>query len=104
MNNKIENVKQPVLPNDNSFNDEDILQDVLASLKHLSLLYSNCKGEASNKQLESKIDSICKEVGQMARDSFNLLFEKGWYSLEKEAPQKISQEINKFSSKKAALN
>lgn len=103
MDNKVQNVKQPVLPDENSFNDEDILQDVLISLKHLSTEYGLLKEEASHKGLVSKIDPIAKEISQMARDSFNLMFEKGWYVLEKQTPQKLNEEYNKFNQKLGQL-
>lgn len=40
----------------------------------------------------------------MARDSFNLMFKKGWYSLEEEDSQKITEEYQKFSLKKKQLD
>ncbi len=102
-NNKVENPKQVVLPNEQNFNDENILNDVLISLKHLSTMYGTLKQEASNKKLVNEVDSISKDVGNMARDSFNLMFEKGWYSLERADDQKLSEEYNKFSLKKEEI-
>ncbi|MDD2391605.1 MAG: spore coat protein [Bacilli bacterium] len=101
--NKVENPKQAILPNEENFNDEDILNDVLTSLKHLSTMYGTLKQEASNKKLVNEVDSINKDVGDMARDSFNLMFKKGWYPLEQEDSQKITEEYQKFSSKKKQL-
>lgn len=98
-NNKVQNPKQQVLPDENSFNDCDILQDVSTSLKHLSTLYGLLVQEASNENLSNRADGLAKEIGTMARNSFNLMFEKGWYCLEKVPAQKLSQEHNKFMQK-----
>ena len=103
-NNKVQNPKQPVLPDEKSFNDEDILQDVMTSLKHLSTQYGLLVQEASHQALSDQVGTIAKEVGTMARTSFNLMFEKGWYSLEKQQPQKLTEEYTKFSQKQQQFN
>lgn len=102
--NKVKNPKQEALPSVNEFNDEDILNDVLISLKHLSTMYGTLKQEASNKTLVSEVEKLSKETGKLARDAFNLMFEKGWYSLELETSSKLSEEYNKFTTKKEEIS
>ncbi len=103
MNSKVQNTKQTVLPGENSFNDEDILQDVMTSLKHLSTQYGLLMQEASNEKLAQHVETLSKDVGKMARDSFNLMFEMGWYCLEKQELQKLNEEYNKFLEKEKQL-
>jgi len=104
MDNKVKNPMKDPLPDTNSFNDEDILNDVLISLKHLSTMYGTLNQEASNKELVSKIEMLNKEVSTLARDSFNLMFENGWYCLERETPEKLNEEYNKFSNKEIEIS
>ena len=103
MVNKVNNQKADVLAKSSILNDEDILQDVLASMKHLSTVYGTFVQEASNKQLLAKIEPIAKEVGTLARNSFNLMFEKGWYTLEVAVPKNIDKEYQKFLKKGQSL-
>ena len=104
MDNKVKNPKQDPMPDAKSFNDEDILNDVLISLKHLSTMYGTLCQEASNATLTTEIETLSKEVGKLAKSSFNLMFEKGWYCLEKELPEKLDEEYNKFSTKQTEIS
>lgn len=99
MDNKVQNEQQPVLPDEASFNDCDILQDVSTSLKHLLTMYGLLCQEASNQTLADRVDQLSKETSTMARSSFNLMFEKGWYGLERQPQQKLTEEYNKFQQK-----
>ena len=99
MDNKVGNPKIDPMPSTNTFNDEDILNDLQTSLKHLSTMYGTLNQEASHKELVDKIETLSKEVSRLARDSFNLMFENGWYCLEKQEEQKLNEEYNKFSQK-----
>ena len=99
MANKVENTKAEVLPSEEVFNDEDIIVDVLNSLKHLGTSYGTLLQEASNKDLSTKLEVLSKEVGTMARDSFNYLFKKGWYALEEADRNKVTEEHQKFIQK-----
>ena len=96
---KIENKKAMILPDEASFNDEDIIQDVLISLKNLNTLYGLLKQEASNESLINKVDTLCKENFNCTRNCFNLIFEKGFYALEEQNTTKITEEYNKFNNK-----
>ena len=98
----VNNAKEKVL-NKNSFNDEDIMQDVLGNIKYLSTLYGTFNQEASNKELLSKLEPISKKVSDLARDTFNLMFEKGWYSLEAIDKNKIKTEHTKFLAREPEL-
>ena len=104
MNHKVINDMEDIKPSENVFNDEDILNDILTSLKHLGTLYGAFISESSNKTLLSKIEKLSKTTADFARDSFNLLFEKGWYSLECAPVSTIEEKLNKFTNKKETFN
>ena len=99
MSNKVQNKMNSPLPSKKAFNDEDILQDVAISIKHLTTEYGLLIQEASNKKLADKISNISKDLSTLSRDTFNLMFENGWYTLEKTEKTKLSEEYNKFSKK-----
>ena len=104
MKNKIMNEKEFPLPNEEEFNDEDILLDVMTSLKHLSTVYGTLIQEASNEDLSSRIEKNAKKISTLARDSFNLMFEKGWYGLEPQDCEKLCEEYNNFETKGQQFN
>lgn len=104
MDNMIENPKTNILPDEIEFNDYDILEDTLITLKHINEGYGTMLTEASNKQLKTKIENISKPLKDSLRDIFNLMFEKGWYKLEEAKPNKITTIYNDFNSKNNQLN
>lgn len=89
--------KETPIPNQNDFNDKDILTDVLSSLKSLSTLYGTVLQEASNDDLYQSIEECANEVCTMQRKVFYKLFSLGWYILEKSTQAKINKTITKFS-------
>ena len=94
---KVENKKEQILPSEEVFNDKDILQDTLVSLKHLGTMYGTFISEASNKKLISSIEPHSKDITTRARECFNLMFEKGWYCLTEESSTTIDDAYNKYS-------
>ena len=93
---KVENPIQDILPDETSFNDKDMLEDALVSVKGLITSYGLLSGEASNQTLNSEIETLSKALGEQQRTLFNLMFEKGWYILEKADTTKINEELTKF--------
>jgi spore coat protein CotF len=91
---KVENEKVEV-PQTKDMNDSDILNDVLTSEKNMSNNYSYAIDEMSNKVLYKKIMKIFEDTKNMARESFELSFKKGWYTLEKADENKITQAYDK---------
>jgi spore coat protein CotF len=96
---KIGNNKKAILPNSKAFNDEDILMDIMLTLKHLAGIYGILGQEASHKAFAKKVDDINKDTGTCLRNAFNLMFENGWYTLEEETAQKLETSYNKFLKK-----
>ena len=78
-------------------NDRDIINDVLSTEKYLTDNYNVFARETSYATLHSDVEAILCDTHNAARDSFNLMFQKGWYVLEGVDQQKIQQEQQNFS-------
>jgi len=78
------------------FNDRDIVNDALSSLKHITENYNTFATEASHRTLHNDVMSILVETHTQTRDMFNIMFRKGWYQLEPEQPQKLQQTHQQF--------
>ncbi len=90
--------------NENEFNDKDILMDVLTSCKALLNIYYTYISETSNDALYDKINSLSKEMNDIQRETFNLLFELGWYTIEAEPQTKIQKKYKTLSNLKKQLS
>ena len=78
---------------DECLNDEDILNS-----------YSVAINEMSNKYLYKKIMSIFEDTKDMARDIYNFMFTKGWYTITPEEDTKIEKSYTKYSNKMNELS
>jgi spore coat protein CotF len=96
--NMVSNPKTPV-PETPQMNDRDYLNDVLECEKNLSNNLAIAMNEASHNALFQEIFQMFRECKTCVRDLFNLMFQKGWYSLEKAEAQKINQKYTELSQK-----
>ena len=94
MNNIIKNKKEEV-SNGIELNDKDYLNSINSTLKEMVKNYSIVLTEASNENLFKVYKKIFDNIITMQRQTFELIFEKGWYILEKAEKNKIN---NKFST------
>ncbi|EJL38920.1 MULTISPECIES: spore coat protein [Brevibacillus] len=78
-------------------NDRDFLNDCLATCKYVTDSLNVAVREMSHQQLYSDMLQLLNETHQSARDTFNLMFQKGWYKLEAEEQQKLQQAYQQFS-------
>lgn len=85
-------------------NEEDILNDIMLSEKNISNSYSIAINEMSNKYLYKKIIDIFEDTKDMARDIYNLMFSKGWYSITQEDEKNIDKAYTKYSDKLSELS
>lgn len=90
--------------NETDFNDKDILMDVLTSCKALLNIYYTYISETSNKTLYDKIQILSKEINDIQREVFNLLFELGWYKIEAEPKTKIQKKYKTLTNLKKQLD
>lgn len=94
MNNIIKNKKEEVSKGI-ELNDKDYLNSINSTLKEMAKNYSVVLTEASNENLFKVYKKIFDNIITMQRQTFELIFEKGWYILEKAEKNKIN---NKFST------
>lgn len=93
MNEKVQNPKTEV-PNTKEMNDKDYLNAVLETEKNMSINMCIALNEASNETLYQELYKMFEDIKKSQRDLFELAFQKGWYSLEKETPNKITEKYN----------
>ncbi|MDN4072480.1 spore coat protein [Fictibacillus terranigra] len=94
--NKIQNPESPV-PKTPQMNDRDFLNDILSYEKYMTASYSTAMNEASHDALYQEIHSIFDETKNMQRELYSLMFQKGWYSLTPEQPQKLQQAAQQYA-------
>lgn len=93
MNNKISNQKTEV-PNTPEMNDKDYITTMLSIEKAMVKDFAVALTEASNTDLYNDYYDMFDEISNMQRQIYNLMFKKGWYSLEKAEESKITQKLN----------
>lgn len=103
MNNQIANPKVEV-PTGFSCNDKDYINSLLSCLKEMSKNYVMAMNEASNESLYEKYKEVFLVLTSLQREVYELMFRKGWYSLENVDTQKISQKSQMLSQEYQDLN
>ena len=81
-NQKVQNPSAPV-PKTPQMNERDFINDMLTTEKYFSNSYSVAINEMSHQSLFQDISNIANETQLMQRELYNLMFQKGWYGLEK---------------------
>lgn len=95
-NNQISNPKTPT-PTGIHMNDKDYTTCLLTILKDMLKNYAIAMTEASNEYLYQSYTTTFQELMNLQRETFEVMFQKGWYSLEKAETQKISQKHQMLS-------
>jgi len=103
LNNQIANPKVEV-PTGISCNDKDYINSLLSCLKEMSKNYVIAMNEASNESLYEKYKEVFLVLTSLQREVYELMFRKGWYSLENVDTQKISQKSQMLSQEYQDLN
>lgn len=83
--------------------DRDRLNDILSTEKYLTDSFNVSAREASHDGLHQQIMQLFNETHQVARNVYNLMYQKGWYQLESANPQKVSQTAQKFQGYQSQL-
>ncbi len=97
--NQISNPKTSV-PNGKSLNDKDYMNSLLSTLKEMVKNYAIALTEASNENLCNQYKEMFDTYLDLQREVFEIMFRKGWYSLEKAEANKIN---NKYQMLKEEL-
>ena len=96
-NNKISNTKVEV-PKGTQMNDKDYINSVLSSLKEMAKNYTTAMTEASNEVLYEEYFNMFNNISKLQRDVYEVMFQKGWYSLEEAPENKINQKYNMLTT------
>ncbi len=100
MNNEIKNEKVEV-PTGISLNDKDYMNLCLSILKCMEKNLVVSLSEASCESLYQQYFNMFSEISKLQRESYELMFRKGWYTLTKEDKEKIE---NKFQCLTSEFN
>lgn len=95
-NNKITNPKTET-PTGITMNDKDYITCLLTILKEMEKNYATAMTEASNEYLYKSYNSIFTMITDLQRETYELMFKKGWYQLEKAETTKINEKYNTLS-------
>lgn len=79
-------------------NERDFINDILATEKYITDNFNIFAREASNQRLYQDVMDILNESHQAARNLFNMMFKKGWYSLTAAQQQDIQQTAQQFQN------
>lgn len=102
-NNEICNPKTEV-PKGTSINDKDYMNSLLSSLKEMVKNYAVALTEASNEILYNEYKTMFDEYSNLQRDVYELMFRKGWYTLEKAEQQKLDNKYQTLNQDFIDLN
>lgn len=89
-NNKIANPKTQT-PTGIKMNDKDYLTCLVTALKEMEKKYAIAMTEASNESLYKSFYSIFTELSKLQREAYELMFQNGWYTIEKAETTKITE-------------
>ncbi len=95
-NNKISNPKTET-PTGINMNDKDYITCLLSLLKEMEKNYAIAMTEASNESLYQSHRSIFEKISELQRETYEVMFQKGWYCLEKAETQKINEKHQMLS-------
>lgn len=79
-------------------NERDFVNDILATEKYLSHSLNIFTLEASNQTLHDEVVTLLNETHVAARNLFNEMFKKGWYSLTAAGQPEIQQTAEQFQN------
>ena len=101
--NMIQNTKTEV-PSGINLNDKDYMNSLLSTLKELAKNYTVVLTEASNEKLYKEYKKAFDNIITMQRETYELMFKNGWYSLEQAEKTKIDNKYKMFCQELNDLN
>ena len=102
MNNQIMNEKKEV-PTGMMLNEKDYLTCLNTTLKTLSKGYVTAMTEASNESLYEVYKNAFLNISSLQRETYEVMFRKGWYIIEKSDTNKINTKYQTLSQEYANL-
>jgi len=101
--NKISNPKTPV-SNGMNLNDKDYITCLILTLKCMEKNYAIALTEASNESLYQKFYQTFEKISSFQRKVYEVMFQKGWYSLEKAESNKLVEKYNMLNQELSDLS
>lgn len=92
-NKKIQNQKTEV-PTGIELNDKDYMNSLLSTLKEMTKNYATFLTETSNEYLYEEIKKFFDDTLELQRETYELMFQNGWYVLEEAGEQKVNEKYN----------
>ncbi len=102
MNNQVSNPKVEV-PSGMQLNDKDYINDLLSCLKSMEKDYVVALTEASNEALYQQYKEMFNQISQLQRETYELMFRYGWYSIEEAPSEKINSKYQMLSQEFQSL-
>ena len=102
-NNEICNPKTEVAKG-KIINDKDYINSLLSSLKEMVKNYAIALTEASNETLYNEYKTMFDEYYSLKREVYELMFKKGWYTIEKAEQQKLDSKYQTLNQEFTDLN
>lgn len=78
--------------------EQEIVQNLLISLKHMRAFMNTFASEASS-DVTKVVDSAYDEIAQLQKDTFQLMVDKGWYKVQYQTQAAIEKEYKKYEKK-----
>ena len=86
------------------FNDEQMINSTLLSLKYLRIMYTYFTEEAGTPELFSKANQLLSEVTEMQRATYDLMVEKGFINVTFETSNKIQTTYDQLKTIVEGMN
>lgn len=103
MNNEISNPKKEISTGI-ELNEKDYINCLLTHLKEMAKNYTISLTEVSNEELYKKYAVTFQKISKLQRDTYEVMFRKGWYKLEKTEQTKITSKENTLKQEYQDLN
>jgi len=79
-------------------NERDRINDVLSSVKQMTVGYTIGLNEMQNPKLHQDIRNILNDTHLMQQQIFDAMFQKGWYKMKAADQQEITQAYTQFNN------
>ena len=90
--------------NKDIYDDQQICENLLVTLKHMKAEYNTFTQEASNPKLYQEIYDLYDDVSSLQRDVFTIMEEQGWVKLAADTKKNIEKAYKKLNQMKEEYN
>lgn len=80
-------------------NDRDYLNDILCNEKNILSNTTIALTEASNRKLQKEFKDFFDTIEEIQRDTYEIAWNYGWYSLEESEKTKVNQKAKELQKK-----